>query len=36
VRVDCLAWSMSEPDPVASMIAGGMTPAERRRLRAAS
>jgi hypothetical protein len=34
VRVVCLAWALTEPDPAVGMVAGGATPAERRALRA--
>jgi WhiB family redox-sensing transcriptional regulator len=34
VHDECLAWALSVPDPAVGMIAGGTTPAERRRMRA--
>jgi WhiB family transcriptional regulator, redox-sensing transcriptional regulator len=34
VRDDCRSWAMSSPDPAAGLIAGGLTPDDRRRQRA--
>jgi WhiB family redox-sensing transcriptional regulator len=33
VQAACLTWALSDPDPAIGMVAGGTTPAERRRLR---
>jgi len=31
--VECLSWALDESNPATGMIAGGMTPSERRALR---
>lgn len=33
VRDECAAWALAHPDPAAGMMAGGMTPSQRRDVR---